>query len=193
MKSKYIIGLLLAALPAALFGTATISGAALRNVTGVAGGDFAVLLVDTSGSGFNAAGLSSLGAGLDLTSSGTYSGFEVLSTTTASFSFGSTTAEFSIIGFDVLSAPILAGDAFGILTFTGGSTTSVASTSYEIWTDASWDIPADGASESFNTAQLAQLDSVSAGASGTVVPEPSAYAMLSGLLALSWVMVRRRA
>ena len=53
MKSKYIIGLLLAALPAALFGTATISGAALRNVTGVASGYFAVLLVDTSGSGFN--------------------------------------------------------------------------------------------------------------------------------------------
>jgi hypothetical protein len=192
MKIKLLSLLSIVALPVVSFGTASISGTALRNVTGLADGDFSVLLVDTSGSGFNSAALSTLTAGADLTSSSTYAGFEVLTTTTASFFFGSTTAEFNIANFDVLGQPIVSSDLFGILTFTGGSTTAANGTSYEIWTDATWDIPADGGTETFNSGALVQLDSVAAGSVGSVVPEPSTYAALSGLLALGYVMARRR-
>jgi hypothetical protein len=192
MKIKLISLFSIIALPVVLFGTASISGTALRNVTGLGDGDFSVLLVDTSGSGFNSAALSTLTVGADLTSSSTYAGFEVLTTTTASFLFGSTTAEFNIANFDVLSQPIVSSDSFGILTFTGGSTTAANGTSFEIWTDATWDIPANSGAESFNSGALVQLDSVAAGSIGSVVPEPSTFAALAGLCALGAVMVRRR-
>ena len=176
MKSKLFCFLGLAVLPVALFGTASIFGTALVNVTGVADSDFAVVLVDTNGSSFDTAALSTLAANADLKSSSTYSGFEVLVTTAASTFFGNDiVVAINAPTFNVVSSTIASGDFFGILTFSGGSTTSDAATSYEIWTDPTWMIPADGATNTFSDNDLAQLESVSAGSTGTVdtVEEPS--------------------
>jgi len=169
MKSKLFCFLALAVLPVALFGTASIFGTALVNVTGVADSDFAVVLVDTSGSDFNTAALATLAANADLTSSSTYSGFEVLVTTAASnFLSNDIVVAINAATFNVVSSTVASGDSFGILTFSGGSTTSVAASTYEIWTDATWVIPADGATNTFSNSDLAQLVSVSAGSTGTV-------------------------
>ena len=170
MKSKLFYFLALAVLPVALFGSASIFGTALVNVAGVADSDFAVVLVDTSGSSFNTTALATLAANADLTSSSTYSGFEVLVTTTAASNFFSNDIVVAINAatFNVVSSTVASGDFFGILTFSGGSTTSDAATTYEIWTDATWVIPADGATNTFSNSDLAQLVSVSAGSTGTV-------------------------
>ena len=190
MKSKLFYFLALAVLPVALFGSASIFGTALVNVAGVADSDFAVVLVDTSGSSFNTAALATLAANADLTSSSTYSGFEVLVTTTAASNFFSNDIVVAINAatFNVVSSTVASGDFFGILTFSGGSTTSVAATTYEIWTDATWVIPADGATNTFSNSELAQLDSVSAGSTGTVdtAEEPTPIWEPQGWVYFSW-------
>jgi len=194
MKTKFLkclFGFLaLAVLPVALFGSASIFGTALVNVAGVADSDFAVVLVDTSGSSFNTTALATLAANADLTSSSTYSGFEVLVTTTAASNFFSNDIVVAINAatFNVVSSTVASGDFFGILTFSGGSTTSDAATTYEIWTDATWVIPADGATNTFSNSDLAQLDSVSAGSTGTVdtAEEPTPIWEPQGWVYFSW-------
>jgi len=190
MKSKLFYFLALAVLPVALFGSASIFGTALVNVAGVADSDFAVVLVDTSGSSFNTTALATLAANADLTSSSTYSGFEVLVTTTAASNFFSNDIVVAINAatFNVVSSTVASGDFFGILTFSGGSTTSDAATTYEIWTDATWVIPADGATNTFSNSDLAQLDSVSAGSTGTVdtAEEPTPIWEPQGWVYFSW-------
>ena len=194
MKTKFLkclfYFLALAVLPVALFGSASIFGIALVNVAGVADSDFAVVLVDTSGSSFNTTALATLAANADLTSSSTYSGFEVLVTTTAASNFFSNDIVVAINAatFNVVSSTVASGDFFGILTFSGGSTTSDAATTYEIWTDATWVIPADGATNTFSNSDLAQLDSVSAGSTGTVdtAEEPTPIWEPQGWVYFSW-------
>jgi hypothetical protein len=193
MKSKFLkclFGFLaLAVLPVALFGSASIFGTALVNVAGVADSDFAVVLVDTSGSSFNTTALATLAANADLTSSSTYSGFEVLVTTAASTFFNNDiVVGVNAATFNVVSSTVDSGDFFGILTFPGGSRTSVAATTYEIWTDATWVIPADGATNTFSNNDLAQLDNVSAGSTGTVdtAEEPTPIWEPQGWVYFSW-------
>ena len=193
MKTKFLkclfYFLALAVLPVALFGSASIFGTALVNVAGVADSDFAVVLVDTSGSSFNTTALATLAANADLTSSSTYSGFEVLVTTAASTFFNNDIAvAINAATFNVVSSTVASGDFFGILTFSGGSTTSDAATTYEIWTDATWVIPADGATNTFSNSDLAQLDSVSAGSTGTVdtAEEPTPIWEPQGWVYFSW-------
>ena len=193
MKTKFLkclFGFLaLAVLPVALFGSASIFGTALVNVAGVADSDFAVVLVDTSGSSFNTTALATLAANADLTSSSTYSGFEVLVTTAASNFFSNDiVVAINAATFNVVSSTVASGDFFGILTFSGGSTTSDAATTYEIWTDATWVIPADGATNTFSNSDLAQLDSVSAGSTGTVdtAEEPTPIWEPQGWVYFSW-------
>ena len=193
MKTKFLkclfYFLALAVLPVALFGSASIFGTALVNVAGVADSDFAVVLVDTSGSSFNTTALATLAANADLTSSSTYSGFEVLVTTAASnFLSNDIVVAINAATFNVVSSTVASGDFFGILTFSGGSTTSDAATTYEIWTDATWVIPADGATNTFSNSDLAQLDSVSAGSTGTVdtAEEPTPIWEPQGWVYFSW-------
>tara|TARA_R110002111_G_scaffold135196_1_gene201181 strand:+ start:112 stop:681 length:570 start_codon:yes stop_codon:yes gene_type:complete len=89
---------------------------------------------------------------------------------------------------------ILFDQEFDQATFSGGS-----------WTDlvgGSTVLSFVSASGSFNTTQVIGIDIVGGGAGdalsatltgAAIVPEPSAYAALAGLLALGAVMVRRRA
>lgn len=167
----------------------TISGTALLNTSGVADGDLAVFLVSVDGTSFNGSSFN-ITEGADLTNSSTYGpSFTVITTEFASEFFGnisvSTTTAVSLTG------GIDTGDAFGILTFDGGSTNASAGV-FEIWTAANWDMPLDGITENFDI-ELTQLNSVGPSFTGTVVPEPSSFALLAGCFGLAWVMVRRRA
>lgn len=190
MKTKLYSLIVALLLPLASYGSIAFSGTALNNAAGVSIDDYAVLLFDTSGSGFDSAALSSIDAGASLSSSATYgAGFEVASVSAATDFFGfATILEFD---FSYSLGTISNGDSFGVLTFAGSSATAVGGTSYSIFTDSSWTSPADGAAITFGS-DLNTLSSA-AGATGTVaVPEPSTYATLAGLLALSFVMLRRR-
>lgn len=193
MKIKHTLLTILAVCltPMLLNGAATITGTALLNVTGLDDGDLGVVLVDQSGTGFNAAALNGISLGADLTDSATYTGFTVLAFNTASeVGPGFTTFEFATGNFDVNSQPIVTGDSFGILIFEGGSITAGAG-SYGIFTDAGWLIPDDVTSPTFGGA-YDTLQSVGPGATGSVVPEPSAFSLLAGCFGLGWVMLRRR-
>lgn len=188
MKSKLYYLLALLALPFVSFGSIAISGTALdTGASGISVGDYSVLLFDTSGSAFDTS--LSIAAGADLTDSDTYSGFVVADTTTVADFFGF--GQYSEWNFSYNLGDISENDYFGILTFDGGSSTAVGGSTFEIWTSSDWKSPADGAADTFGAA-FSTL-SGSAGATGTVaVPEPSTYATLAGLLALSFVMLRRR-
>lgn len=189
MKTKLYYILALFALPFVSFGSIAISGTALStSASGISVGDYSVLLFDTSGSAFNTAALAELEAGVDLSSSGTYAGFVVADTTPVAdfFGFGA----YNEWNFSYNLGDIAENDYFGVLTFEGGSSTAVADTTYEIWTSSDWRSPADGAAVTFG-AEFTTLGGA-AGATGTVVPEPSTYATLAGLFALVFVMLRRR-
>jgi hypothetical protein len=73
----------------------------------------------------------------------------------------------------------------------GVSVTTAGGEQYGFYSEANWQIPAnDAGTFSFGT----DFTTISAltGTNGSVVPEPSTYAALAGLLALGYVMVRRR-
>jgi hypothetical protein len=69
--------------------------------------------------------------------------------------------------------------------FTAATISSAGTTYEELW--SAGNLLVDGA----QSGAFADNFSVS-GATLTLVPEPSAYALLAGLLGLTWVMIRRR-
>jgi hypothetical protein len=191
MKTKLI--LFMALLPSFAFASVTISGTALNNSPGINTGETYVWLVDLDGSAFSTGSLASLDNGLTITSSATYSGFSVVGSGTVDDLFGN---PFVGSGLSIdLTGGIDAGDSFGLLVFDNSSTAAIPSDTYNIFTDATWVLPSEGSTSTYGgaLATIGSGGSVAGAGSVTAVPEPSAYAMLSGLLALSWVMVRRRA
>jgi hypothetical protein len=55
-----------------------------------------------------------------------------------------------------------------------------------------WKIPADGSTSNFGVDLTSFSTGATAGTIGTVVPEPSSFALLAGCLGLAGVMLRRR-
>ena len=97
--------------------------------------------------------------------------------------------------FSNTSGGLSAGSEFALFLFdgvTGSSVTTVGGESFGFHTGANWTVPANDAGTYSFGAQFTPLAG-SVGANGTVVPEPSSYALLGGLLALGCVMLRRRA
>lgn len=169
----------------------TISGTALLNTPGLSGGQSGVFVIDTDGSGF---GSFSLSAGT-VNDAGFYgSSFSVLGTKTATSVFGSTSIG---SGFEALyTGGVSNGDAFAIVVW--DDTTASAGDTYSYWTHSSWTLPADtGATINFNSSgdvgTFLQLTGAASGSGSIAVPEPSSYALLGGLFALTCVMLRRRA
>ena len=92
-----------------------------------------------------------------------------------------------------LGAGVATGNEIGVLAFASSLTSALASDTYSIFTDG-WTVPADGANLSLTgTGAPSFASSVGAGTvTGAAIPEPSTYATLAGLLALGFVMLRRR-
>lgn len=87
-----------------------------------------------------------------------------------------------------LGGNVATGNEIGLLIFSASTGSSVGGDTYKIYTD-DWLVANDGANLSLTGG--GPFTGASFG-SGSVVPEPSTYAALAGLCALSVVMVRRR-
>ena len=87
-----------------------------------------------------------------------------------------------------LGGNVATNNEIGLLVFNTSSGSATSGDTYKIFTDG-WLVASDGANQSLTGG--GPFVGASFGA-GTVVPEPSTYAALSGLLALGYVMVRRR-
>ncbi|MDQ8208641.1 PEP-CTERM sorting domain-containing protein [Coraliomargarita sp. SDUM461003] len=189
MKIKTISALVSLLLVSYASATITFNGTSLSNAPSLVAGQVGVYLVSTDGTPFTSGALSSLSAGASLTDSSTYgSSFEYIGHNTVT-SFGSV---FLSSGFDFSHGNgIDQNDAFGVLVFETSTANTLSGDSYQIWTDGSWLVPADLGGAFTFASEFPQLTTAS-NASGTVVPEPSAFAAMAGLMALGFVMVRRR-
>ena len=190
MNKKYVLSLA-AALAFAVTANAsiTVSGTSLKDAISLSDGQVGAYIVSTDGSSFTT--LSTLDAGLSIFDSSTYGGsFAYIGHNTATSGFGSVSLA-SGFSFD-LTGGVDTGDAFAVLVYGSSTTTTTLGDTYQIWTDASWLTPAEGALTSYGDGN--EFTTLSGGSSvtGTVVPEPSSYAVLAGVLALGYVTVRRR-
>ncbi len=119
------------------------------------------------------------------------------SVVTAQTGFGSTTLPTPVSTPFNLGNGVDAGDQFVIITFDVSTSNAAASDTYRIWTDPSWIIPADGSVVTFGT-EIAQLSGAGVTATFTkivqtsVIPEPSSFAALAGLVVVGAVATRRR-
>ena len=192
MKKTTVSLLTLATSLTFTYGAFSLSGTALINPEGVTSGDVAIYLVSTDGSSFTTA-LTSINAEATLTDSATYgssfSTFTSSTSATASFFIGNTSVGSGAI--TDLTGGISTGHLFGIIVFENSTTTTLESDTYRIFTDSSWLVGTDGTFNFGGGADYPALSSASPVYTGSI-PEPSTYAALSGLLALSWVMLRRR-
>jgi hypothetical protein len=89
-----------------------------------------------------------------------------------------------------LGGNVATGNEIGVLVFENSTASTVAGDKYQIYTN-DWVVAADGSNLSL-TGTGAPFQGAAVG-SGIIMPEPSSYALLGGLLALSCVMLRRRA
>jgi hypothetical protein len=177
----------------------TFSGTAIRptlgnNGSALASNQLALFVVDTAGDGF-----SSIQAG-DLLTEGNLLGSDdfILKTSSSSISIGQTIVPFTSFSFNLNINNIGANDAFAVYFFDGidsSATTATAGSFYGLATDSTWTIPFfNAATLDFNPTadedSFQQLSNLQA--NNLVVPEPSAYAALAGLLALGFATFRRR-
>ena len=141
------------------------------------------VLVDSTGNGFEVSSTGSI-ADFDFTSNGAYG--------SDNYFVGSSTTAFSppLGGAGIalntnpisLSGDVGANDSFGLFWTDGAG-------AYGFVTESLAVLPSDGATVAYNGVFTSDPYT----AAGTIVPEPSSYALLGGLLALGCVMLRRRA
>ena len=184
MKTKLIIaGLMLSSIVAnasvTLSGTSIVSSAILGDSQGV--------FIASNSASFDASlftteiDLFSFAAGTDVF------GYTVLGS--ASINTAGTNG---VLGSGVtynLTGSVGTGNEIGILSFATSTTTALEGDTFSVFTNG-WTVPADGSNLPLTGAPNFGLAAVGAGS--IAVPEPSAYATLAGLMALGFVMLRRR-
>lgn len=173
------------------FASVTISGQALRNATDLSAGQVGVFLVDSSNLGFSNIEFT-LSVGSSLTDPINFGGMSVIGSRTAESSFGSTFLD-TAFTFELIDG-ITQGDQFAFVVFETSSLEVILGDTVRLWRSADWIVPSDGSFISANASptsgQYQQL-SGDPNFSFTVVPEPSTYAAIVGLLALAIVGYRR--
>ena len=88
-----------------------------------------------------------------------------------------------------LGGSVGTGNEIVILSFATSTTTALEGDTFSVFTNG-WTVPADGSNLPLTGAPNFGLAAVGTGS--IAVPEPSAYATLAGLVALGFVMLRRR-
>ena len=189
MKIKSLIaGLLLSAVAANA--SITISGTSIfsADLNGLTTGVF----VSSNTSAFDVSLFDfseSLDAGLSFASGTSFNGYTVLGSASINPA-GTGSALVSGVTYN-LGAGVATGNEIGVLAFNNSTAATIAGEAFSIFTGG-WTVPADGANLGLTGGPSPSF----AGATGSfssVVPEPSSYALLGGLLALGCVMLRRRA
>ena len=187
-----ITSLITAAILVNAASAATFTGFASTSTT-IVGGNSTFLISD-GGDGFDfdatIAGLTfSVGSALGATN-------DTVFAYNASQSFpGNVNVISGNANFSNTSSGLSSGSEFALILFdnvTGSSVTTVGGEAFGFHTGADWLIPANDAGTYGFGANFTPLAGT-VGLTGTVVPEPSAYALLGGLFALTCVMLRRRA
>ena len=189
MKIKSLIaGLLLSSIAANA--SITISGTSIfsADLNGLSTGVF----VSSSSSAFDINLFNFSGAvaeGTSFTTGTALNGYTVLGSAAINPAGGSS-ALVSGVTYN-LSSGVATGNAIGVLAFTSSAASALGGDTYSIFTDG-WTVPSDGANLSLTGTGAPSFASSAGTGSVTAVPEPSTYATLAGLLALSFVMLRRR-
>jgi hypothetical protein len=192
MKTKYLIPAIASFFVCQISHGLTFSGTAATSAgSATVAGNSSFIIVDTNDDGID---FFSSSLGVTLTS-GSFIGTSddyIIAYNAVAGGFGT-----SISGnasFTLGSNSIDENDDFYILFFadrSGDGITTQAGDSFGFLQEANWFVPGNNAGTfQFGTAFTQITDPIST--VGTVVPEPSTYAALSGLLALSSVMLRRR-
>lgn len=168
-----------------------LSGTAAASVTNLVAGNSSFVIVDTAGDGldFN---INSVGATL---ASDTSFGDDYIA------AYNSVVGVFAVdlpggANFSLGVGGTAAGQQFYIVAFgtqSGDNITVAANDTFGVLAGSNWQLDSNNSGTFTYNTELEQFPTVN-GAQFTVspVPEPSAYALLSGVLALGWVMVRRR-
>jgi hypothetical protein len=184
MKIKSLIaGLLLTAVTANA--SITMSGAAVlnANMTGYSTGVF----VSSDSGSFDTNIVENLVAGITLTAGDTIGNYTILGIGAVNAAGPTNTVAMAGITYN-LGGNVATGNEIGVLVFDNSTASTVGGDAYQIYTNG-WLTPADGA----NASLTGGGPYGGAGLTSSVVPEPSAYALLGGLFALTCVMLRRRA
>ena len=190
MKIKSLIaGLLLSAVAANA--SITISGTSIfsADLNGLTTGVF----VSSNTSAFDVSLFDyseSLEAGLSFASGTSFNGYTVLGSASINAAGGSS-ALVSGVTYN-LSGNVATGNAIGVLAFANSTTETIAGDTFSIFTGG-WVVPADGAHLGLTGSPSPSFAGATGAGSVIPVPEPSAYALLGGLFALTCVMLRRRA
>ena len=172
----------------------TLSGSAAINLTNFTDGNSAYLIVDTSGG--DTLTSADFTDGLTLSTGTTFgTNFYVAGEGVIVSLFNGQEFTFSL-SLPLGTGSVAAADKYYIVGFSDYSSASVTlagGDTFGLATTADWTLPTnDGGTFTFGTEQT-QLNGFDGNQFSVVaVPEPSTYATLAGLFALSWVMVRRR-
>ncbi len=170
-----------------------LSGTASTAVSNLDQGDSSFVIVDTTGGDTLTA--ADFTAGVTLTAGTSFGNFYVAAHNAVAGGFGTSVP--GNANFNLGDGTTASGDTFYVVAFntqTGDGITLTAGDTFGILAGANWQLPASNSAILAYGADIAQFATID-GAANTIpaVPEPSAFAMLSGLLALSSVAIRRRA
>lgn len=167
-----------------------LSGTASTNTTNLAIGNSSFVIVDTTGG--QTLTSADFTAGLTLTAGSSFGNFYVASYNGVAGGFGVSVA--GNANFNLGDGATAASDYFYVVAFgtqSGNGITLTGGDTFGMLSAANWQLPVSNAALVSYGAELTQFPTVN-GADFSVVPEPSSFALLTGVLALGWVAKRRR-
>lgn len=193
MKKTAIFSSLLLTVAAFNLNAVSLSGTAVSSASNVSEGNSTFVIVDTTGG--DTLNDSAFTVGLTLTSGTSFGDYYVAGYNGVVSGFG---GGFTVAGnsnFTLGTDGDTAGnDKFYVVAFgtqSGDGITLTGTDTFGLVSASNWVLPVSNGDTVLFGGGISQVLSVNGG-TFAVVPEPSAYAMLAGLLALGAVMIRRR-